>query len=156
VRLNRDLLAIVSQVMFMRTVAVMILSLPITACVPWPHRGYFAPEIEGVLLDNGVPVTNVKLKLSADFTDRQQIAITDADGRFVLRPISEWRLMAPLIGDPLYGYTLEVDMGDRKFPVYSNGGVGYAESRLELRCDLPGDVGAIKQPQFCTAVWSHR
>lgn len=131
-RLNRDPLAIVSQSMFVRTVAATIFSLAITACVPWPHRDYFAP---------GRPSAT---------------AITDADGRFVLRPISEWRFIAPLIGDPLYGYTLEVDLGDRKFSVYSNGGVGYAESRLELRCDLSADLGAMKRPQICTAVWSHQ
>ncbi len=130
---------------------VAIASLLCSGCMPWPHRHYFAPEAEGVVLREGVPVVGAKVSLTAALVKEKSEGVTDNTGRFHLAALKEWEFIAYLLGDPLYGYTLHIQAQDADYEGYSEYLVGYAPSRVGFTCDLSHPAGFFinKRPLYC-------
>ena len=80
------------------------LTLPLAACLPAPHRVYFAPRISGAVSRGGEPAAGVQLRLRASGTGQTAATVTDADGRFALGPLSGLALSTSLLHDSAYGF----------------------------------------------------
>ena len=110
-------------------------ALLMTACVPVPHRLCHAPEISGIVLDDGVPVQGAEIRLSAGPDRSQPVVLTNRDGSFEVGPISELRVFLPTFGNRFYFYTLEIEVsGDRYTD--EDYGRGFGCGNTVLTCDL--------------------
>lgn len=54
-----------------------------------------------------------------------------------------------LMGDPLFGYNLNITVGEHTHLGLSEFGLGYAPSRTEVRCDVSRPGGAGRTPVAC-------
>ena len=122
------------------TAAIALLSVAVaasmTACAPIPHRHYEAAMIAGVIVENGRPVSGLDIHLTTTSSKRHSRAMTDAAGRFIVGPLREIEWIMPLVGDPVFGFRLEISRGEQTFFGYTDGGVGFSPKRLNLACDL--------------------
>lgn len=88
----------------LRTVVVTVTLLLANGCIPWPHRAFLTPVVEGTLVRNGVPATRTPVCVTAGSADipcdgpRLATARTDAAGRFVLCPVPDFRFTAFVAG----------------------------------------------------------
>jgi hypothetical protein len=140
-----------SDVTPMRRLSVLALTLTLTACLPIPNRQYFAPTVSGVVVIDGAPVQNAKLRLSSPFTHKTAEVSTDSTGQFTVGPLRMWRLSTSLLGDPLYQYSLDVTSSNTAYPGLTEGQVGYPPTGLSVFCDLSKPV-----PNGTTAVYCAR
>jgi hypothetical protein len=83
-----------------RRVGILAAALLLAACVPIPHRVYFAPTISGTITRAGAPVEGADLHLSGNFTKRTATASTDGAGHFKIGPLKTWEATTGLLGDP--------------------------------------------------------
>ena len=117
--------------------------------MPWPHFHYRAPAIEGVVTDNGVPVPNADISVSAQFSDEQQRAVTDTKGHFNTKPIREFMFFASLLGDPLFGYSVQINRAAHQYEGFGEAYVGYAPTQLKVACDLSKPNQLRNKKQYC-------
>ena len=127
-----------------------MLSSILVACVPYPNRHYFAPTIIGVVRNGDNPVPNAEVRLSGEFTDKDSITVTDSNGRFKIGPLTEMRLSVVLIGDPLYGYSLHIKLGDKEYTGISENLIGYSLKDIVVACDLSKPIQVGKRQVFCS------
>jgi hypothetical protein len=77
-----------------------LIPLLLTGCVILPHPRYVASKIEGRILSNGHPVSNVKVtrKITVVSSGKEtiQAAITDAQGRFVWERVTDFAMVASI------------------------------------------------------------
>ena len=114
---------------------IFLIASALAGCMPWPHFHYRAPAVEGVVTNNGVPVQNAEINVSAEFSEEQQKGVTDSNGRFSTKPIREFMFFASLLGDPLYGYTVTIINAENQYEGFGGGYVGYAPEQLTVVCD---------------------
>ena len=129
-----------------RYLSLLIASIFVSGCVPFPNYRYYAPAVSGVVLQDGVPVDKAEVHVSAQFAEEVQFNATGQDGRFATAAIRKLLLTASLIGDPLYAYSVRITVGGQQYLGYSEASVGYAPSKLELKCDLsrPFQLGSMQ------------
>lgn len=122
----------------------------LSGCVPFPSTRYYAPEVTGRVVRNGAPVANAEIRLTATFIDRVAISMTDSDGRFKLGPLSKVLLTRSLLGDPLYAYTLAINVAGKSYRGLSDGAVGYAPPELRVSCNLSEPIGQGQSLGYCS------
>lgn len=117
----------------------------LSACVPIPNMRYFAPEVSGQVLRNGVPVEGAEISLNASFADALSTTKTDAGGRFKVGPLKQLFLMATLIGDPLFAYGLKLKINSVEYEGFSYGAVGNPTDPVYVICnmDQPRKQGSL-------------
>lgn len=118
-------------------------------CMPWPHSHYRAPAVEGVIMNNGAPVQDAEIRVSAQFSDEQQKGITDSNGRFKTKPIREFMFFASLLGDPLYGYSVTITQAESTYEGFGEADVGYASRELNVACDLSKPTQQRNNKKYC-------
>ena len=128
----------------------------LAGCMPWPHFHYRAPAVEGVVTNNGVPVQNAEINVSAEFSEEQQKSVTDSNGRFSTKPIRELMFFAPLLGDPLYGYTVTIINAENQYEGLGEGYVGYAPEQLTVVCDLSKPIQLRSKKRYCAVLLMNR
>ena len=129
--------------------SLMWLALPLSACLPAPHRVYFTPRLSGTVSRDGVPQSGVQLRLRGTGTEQDATATTDAGGRFVLGPLSELALGTSLLRDPSWGYVLELNAAGRGYPGLTRDEPGFAPPQLRLDCDLARPRGSAADVHYC-------
>ena len=113
------------------------------ACAPIPNRHYFAPTISGTVVDGGQPMSGVEVRLTASFTTRDVRATTSGSGQFSVGPLREMRWVMPLMGDPLFGFRVELTRGGRIHLGYVQSKVGYAPKVVKVACDLSNPLPPV-------------
>jgi hypothetical protein len=128
-----------------------VAALAFTACVPFPNRHYFAPEVSGTVIRNNAPAADAEVRLTSRFSEAAATTRTDAYGRFKLGPLSEMRFTRTVLGDPLYEYVLSINVaGDEEYRGLAEHGVGYAPEELPVICDLGKPIGQGKSLKYCS------
>ena len=125
-------------------------ALLLPACVPIPHRYYFAPTLRGIVTSAGVPVKGAELRLSGQFTKKVATISTDSAGHFEIGPLRTWEAVTWLFGDPMYGYSLSIRVSGSEYLGLDVGRIGYATPELEITCDLTKPDTDVHMPQYCT------
>lgn len=84
-------------------------SLLMCACYPRPHEYISNPEISGVLLRDGVPVSGARVLMAHTAgndgnycREARAAATTGQDGHFHVRVTTDWRLFTSLLNPPRY------------------------------------------------------
>ncbi len=126
-------------------------TLGLAGCVPFPNMRYYAPTISGVVMQDGKPAGGAEIRVSAHVSSEVRAAIAGPDGRFNTESIRKLQLTATLIGDPLYGYTVEIRSAGNVYSGFVDFSVGYAPSAIRLNCDLSRPVGRVGHQVYCTA-----
>ncbi len=132
-----------------RPLHLLIISILVSGCVPFPNYRYYAPAVSGVILQDGVPVDKAQIHVSGQFAEEVQFNATGQDGRFATEPIRRRFLTAWLIGDPLYAYFVRITVGGKQYLGYSKASVGYAPSKLALKCDLSRPIQLDSKHIYC-------
>lgn len=132
-----------------RRVGTLNAALLLTACVPIPHRVYFAPTISGTVTRAGSPVEGADLHLSGNFTKKAATASTDSAGRFKICPLRTWEATTGLLGDPGYAYSLSIRFSGSEYTGLTVGRLGYSPTDLKLTCDLAKPAITGRTPQYC-------
>ena len=125
-------------------------TLGLTGCVPFPNLRYYAPAVSGIVMQDGKPAAGVEIRVSAHFANEVRAAIAASDGRFNTDSIRKL-LTATLVGDPLYGYTVEIRNACNVYSGFVDFSVGHAPSAIQLNCDLSRPVGRVGHQVYCTA-----
>lgn len=120
-------------------------------CVPLPNMHYFAPAIDGVVTEDGAPVAGAQITVRTQFASDTSAAITTQYGRFRTEAIRELRLTAVLIGDPLFGYTVEIRHRGETYVGFANFDVGQSPPSIQLNCDLSHPVSNFNRTTYCAA-----
>ena len=100
-------------------------------------------------MEDDAPVANAEIELTAKFTDRKATVRSDGNGHFAIGPIAEMEFIQWLIGDPLFGYNLNITVGEHTYLGLSEFGLGYAPSHIEVRCDVSRPGGADRTLVAC-------
>lgn len=136
----------------LRVMALGVIAVGMSGCVPWPHHYFTAPQINGTVTRAGKPVAGVRVRLADLMTASgtmssaalAQEAVTDAQGHFSIGPIRRfsWQAHVPLVS--AYQHTapwgLQLSTGDGAWqPGWLSDYSLFAKvSKLPLtaRCDL--------------------
>ncbi|WP_430699151.1 DUF6795 domain-containing protein [Rubrivivax gelatinosus] len=132
-----------------RISAILITTL-LYGCVPFPNVRYYAPAISGVVTQDGNPVVSAEVRVTGQFSNNVHIVASDQAGRFASEPIRKMLLTASLMGDPLYGYAIEIVHGGKVYAGYSESSVGYAPKELKLSCELAKPIQRGNAKFHCT------
>jgi hypothetical protein len=94
-------------------------------------RGLFVVATVAI---GGLPVEGAELVLS----DGHETATTSTDsaGHFNIGPLRTYEATTWLIGDPLYGYSLDIRVADSQYQGLTAFRSGYAPAELEVTCDI--------------------
>ncbi len=121
-------------------VALLVVS---SACVPLPHFETRMPHVSGVVTLNGAPLSGATVRISdspaGDWSCSKgavATSATDSSGHFDLKASKKFRLVRPLIGDPIYTNQLCIINGEKVYLGYTEGGVGYPPDSLSLSCRI--------------------
>lgn len=133
-----------------RAVSAMLAFGSLTGCVPFPNLHYFAPAVAGIVLRDGQPVAGAQIRVASTFSSTTRVGSTQPSGRFSVEPIRELRLTATLVGDPLYGFEVEIVVDGERYAGYSEYGTGYASPALQLSCDLTSRIKRLDKVVHCT------
>lgn len=138
----------------MKTLMISILlAIFISGCLPMPHYESYSPTISGIVTQNGIPVENAQISISSRSIEDTQTTITDSTGHFLLIPIKEFSIFAILIGDPIYDYSMQIIVDNKKYEAYSDGGTGGPPNTLQLNCDLSHPINYSKSQQiYCSTI----
>lgn len=125
-------------------------TLVLAGCAPFPNMRYYAPSIVGVVMQDGKPVGGAEIRVSTAFSNEIRETTAAPNGRFKTESIRRLLLTSTLIGDPLYGYTVEIRSAGIVYKGFVDLSVGYAPSTISLNCDLSHPVGRIDHQVYCT------
>jgi hypothetical protein len=132
----------------------------ISGCYPRPHNFVSSPEISGVLLKDGIPVTDVKVSLAQTrgddgnyCRDSRVVGVTDKDGRFHVGPGGQIHFFTSLLNPPntvfqVTSVCFEVP-GQQRLGALIMARTDLVKS-FELSCDLNSAPREFKQG----VVWS--
>ena len=132
------------------TTSIVVASLLVAACVPVPHHHYFAPQVTGFVLNGGVPVANAEIVLTGRYTNHTATMRSDGQGHFKIGPLAELEFAQWLMGDPLFGYSLNFTVDNQTYLGLSESSVGYVPTKIEVKCDLSHPIGTGRTPVFCS------
>jgi hypothetical protein len=134
----------------MRATSIVAASFLVVACVPAPHYHFFAPRVAGVVLDGGAPVADAEIVLTGKFTNRIAMVRSDGDGHFQVGPLSELVFIQWLIGDPLFGYSINITLGNQTYVGLSESSLGFAPPNIQVSCDLSHPVRTGRTSVYCS------
>jgi hypothetical protein len=118
-----------------------------------PHHHYFAPPITGSVFSGGVPLANAEIVLTGRFTNHIATTRSDGQGHFKIGPLTVVEFVQWLMGDPLFGYSLNFTVDNQTYLGPSESSVGYVPTKIEVNCDLSHPISTgWRAPVFC----SHR
>jgi hypothetical protein len=140
------------KVTMVRTLAVSLLATMVSGCLPIPNIHYFAPEVSGVVIQDGHPAEGAEVRVAGQFSSDAQSGSASRDGRFSVKPIREFRFTALLVGDPLYSYTVQLVVGGKRYDGYQGFGMGDAPRALSLVCDLSHPIALGNKQVYCATV----
>src|SRR5258707_11231268 len=91
-----------------------LMPLFLAGCVIFPHPRYVASKIEGRILSNGHPVSNVtvirKTTTVSSGKETIQAAVTDGQGRFVWKRVTDFAIFASIsTWAYIYKYSADYD-----------------------------------------------
>lgn len=133
-----------------RTASAMLALGSLAGCVPLPNFHYFAPAVSGIVLRDGQPVAGAQVRGASTFSSTTMVGSTQPSGRFAVDAIRELRLAATLVGDPLYGFEVEIVVDGERYAGYSEFGTGYAIAALQLSCDFRSRIKRLDKVVHCT------
>jgi hypothetical protein len=130
-----------TQLPFRLFAHVSILCLTLLGCLPFPHFETRLPHVTGSVIKDHRPLANVELRLSDLWQDTNcrtpaRMTTTDKNGNFELDAVSTFRLIKPLLGDPIFGWTLCIVVDGKAYTGASAGGIGYAPASIAVFCNL--------------------
>lgn len=142
-----------------RTLAAIALGAATSACVVFPVPRVLAPEVSGVLLNDGMPVANAEIELVAALApsdaskdnppgSRHAVTRTNADGKFKVGPLSGIKTVH-VYGDELLGYYLVIRAGSTELIGFSDSGTGSVPSKISGACDLAKAHKVGNQVTYC-------
>jgi len=105
---------------FMRDAAALAAATCISGCVPIPNVRYYAPAVTGVVTQAGIPVENAEVVVSSGFAGEATKGTTLPNGHFAAEPIRKFFFTALAIGDPLYGYSVQIRVAGKTYDGYSH------------------------------------
>jgi hypothetical protein len=134
----------------MKEIASLAICASLAACASLPNSHYFAPEVSGVVLESGRPIQNARVRLSSQFTNETQVALSDASGNFTVGPLTNYQYTIKQFGDPVYGYALQIIVEGRLVQAFSEGGAGDAPRKIDLTCELSSAVQVGRSQRYCS------
>ncbi|MFL0804628.1 MAG: hypothetical protein K6L81_12985 [Agarilytica sp.] len=143
----------------MKTVLLLAITFLITACAINPHTEMWAPEIEGVLIDSGKPMSGITIKAartswpktSEGCPDTYQEVVTDEEGKFLL-PADEHFSLFTFLGDSVFSWRVCAIIDDSSVTLWQSESVGIVteNDNTALKCDLSkNQVSAEKGSKPC-------
>jgi hypothetical protein len=100
--------------------------------------------------EKGQPVANARVRLSSPLTSEVQISTTDADGKFIVGPLTNFQFMVKQFGAPYYRYELQITVEGHLVQVFSEEGAGDAPSKAALTCDVARAVQVENSRGSCS------
>ena len=124
------------------TVFFLLPAIILAGCVPYPHLRSTKPEITGILLQNGLPVTGVMIYtcIDGDFAKKcrkHKATTTDSQGRFFLEGAGFFAHTISLVSDPVFNYGIDFKYQGGDFH-WNEGGIGDTPERVDIRCEIRG------------------
>lgn len=74
---------------------------------------------------------------------------TRPNGHFAADPIRKFFFTALAIGDPLYGYSVQIRVAGKTYDGYSSSGIGDSPKTIELKCDFAQPAGPSGRKVYC-------
>jgi len=99
---------------------------------------------------DGRPVAGAQVRVASKFSEAIHVGSTQPSGQFAVGPIRELRLTTTLVGDPLYGFEVEIVADGERYAGYAEFGIGDARSALKLSCDLGRPIEQHNNVFYCT------
>jgi hypothetical protein len=122
------------------------------ACVPTISHRTYAPKVSGTLIQDGGPVANAEIILSASFTAAKASTRTDSEGRFLVGPLSETQFTRRVFGDRVYVYKLDIRVAEEQLYLGLEGrGMGDPPNDLEVDCNLSNPIRQGKSVSYCSS-----
>ncbi|GAB2186239.1 hypothetical protein [Roseibium sp. LAB1] len=143
-----------------RTIAAIALGAATSACVVFPVPRTVAPEVSGVLLNDGMPVANAEIELVAALApsdaskdnppgSRHAVTRTDANGKFKVGPLTGVKTVHTY-GDELLGFYIVIRAGNKELIGFSDSGTGSVPSKISGSCDLAKAHKLGNQVTYCS------
>ena len=138
-----------------------VLLLATAACVPFPHRVRYSPEIHGRVTEGGRPVEGAGVALSNAREESCEAPVertrTAADGsfRFRARSVMQWFLL--IIAHSRYRWTVCMEEDGALRPAYSASWytAGHAPPADTVACERGGAcTGAFEERQTWHVAWA--
>ena len=133
----------------MRTLAAIVGSLVVAGCVPYPHAYYGAPKVNGTVLENGVPVAKLSVRLEGSFGRNILTGKTDRDGHFTVGPDKHLSIFIGLYGDPAFRFKLSFMRSSADWVGMEVTGMGHSPKELTVLCDLAVPQRSANTVVFC-------
>lgn len=88
-----------------------LFALSMTACIPWPHRANVTPPMNGTVVNAGVPVTGLPIRIveitaEASCSGRFVETVTSQQGAFSVAPVREWRGFIHMMAHRVFRYAV--------------------------------------------------
>jgi len=112
-----------------------------SGCIPCPHFKKRIPRITATVTKNGRPLSGAEIRISdtpqsdASCNPAAVAFSTDVLGRIDFKGAKEFRMFAPLMGDPLYSTQLCIITEKEVFVGYVGGGI-HLPDEVNLSCDI--------------------
>ncbi len=144
----------------MKTTILLAITILISACAFKPHTEIWAPEIKGVLKDNGKPLSGVTvkaartdwLKPAEGCPDSYREVVTDIEGNFLL-PADEHFSLFTVMGDSVFSWKVCAIVNESSFMLWQGESVGIVteNDKATLQCDISKEqVNTGKKAVLCT------
>lgn len=123
---------------------IFIITVGLIGCAQLAKLHTTKPELSGVLLYNGLPVSGVRILSCAkgQLTKRCELFKTttsDSQGRFFFESVGDFSTSLSLIGDSSHGYDIEFEYLGRKYH-WNQNGLGDSPKAVDLRCEIRSEV----------------
>lgn len=144
----------------MKIAILVAITISISACAINPRTEIWAPEIEGVLKDNGKPISGVTIKaartdwfkLIEGCPDSYLEVVTDIEGKFLL-PADKHFSLFTFMGDSVFSWKVCAIVDESSFVLWQGDSVGILTEKDNaiLKCDISKEsVNTRKGDVLCT------
>ena len=144
----------------MKIAILLAITILISACAIKPHTEIWAPEIEGVLKDNGKPISGVTIKVArTDWLksvegcpDSYREVVTDIEGKFIL-PADEHFSLFTVMGDSVFSWKVCAIVNESSLTLWQDESVGIVTEKdnATLECDISKEpLNTGKGAVLCT------
>ncbi len=144
----------------MKTIILLAITFLISACAINPHTEIWAPEIGGVLIDSGKPMSGITIKAARiawpktveGCPDTYREVVTDAEGRFLL-PADEHFSLFTFLGDSVFSWKVCAIVDGSSVTLWQGESVGIVteNDNATLKCGISkNQVNAEKGTVLCS------
>jgi len=144
----------------MKIAILLAITILISACAIKPHTEIWAPEIEGVLKDNGKPISGVTIKVArTDWLksvegcpDSYREVVTGIEGKFIL-PAYEHFSLFTVMGDSVFSWKVCAIVNESSLTLWQDESVGIVTEKdnTTLECDISKEpLNTGKGAVLCT------